>query len=405
MTKGISIFMRGDTLYWSFYYWTNGRRVRSKIRAVDPEKPWIKAESEPDAYTFAVIAKRRADAGLPPVAVITVQTIETKTAPQTLRQFVETAYRPWYEARRESRYEPDESKLLLELLGDVPLHEITQFVVTGFLLEIKARFESGRWSGRTANKRVIRAHAIFTQAIKSGLFDKANPFPGTGPFPVQTVQKLALSLDEEAALMAAALHSHRSQHLRHWIACVIETGPRVAEFERLKKADVFLSYDPWLTQQFHGSVQPPAVVYTGLKNGGRTDSAAPRLRAVPISNYALPHFEALLLTEGDLLWPYGRPRGSWRAIRDVAAQTHSRLKDADLACLRHTFRTRVERTALAVSPTDAATMMGHSPEIAQKHYTVFGWGNACEAIETLRRESAKVVPIWSHGSEKQKRQA
>jgi hypothetical protein len=50
-------------------------------------------------------------------------------------------------------------------------------------------------------------------------------------------------------------------------------------------------------------------------------------------------------------------------------------------------------------------MMGHSPEIAQKHYPVLDWQPARESVDTLRQRPAEVVSIWSHQPDKQKRQA
>lgn len=396
----INTFMRAGAPYWDFRIKGHGR---FKQRAVDPENPAIKAETEEMAYAYAVVARRRVLAGQPVIA----EPAATPTEPVqrlTLQQFVDEKYIPWFKATKRWRYLPTEAKLLLEMFGASLLAEITQFEAVRFRTAIKQRVEAGQWNGRTANKRLVRAQAIFTQAIRAGLYDLANPFAQLAPFAVETVKKMALTPDEEAALLRAALASSRRAHIAHWIGCVVETGAREEEFLRLKKSEVFLGYDPWLVNRFHGAVQPPAVVFTSYKQG-RKNAGEPRLRAVPISRHALPHFKALLATEGELLWPYGDPRAAWETCRTIAAEQFPRLANAGIGCLRHTFRTRVEATPLAARPTDAGEVMGHAPRIAQQHYVTTDLEAARAAINTIREPKNKQtepVSFWSH---QQKRQA
>lgn len=241
---------------------------------------------------------------------------------------------------------------------------------------------------------MVRAKAIFKEAIDAGFYPNENPIKHKDTvFAFSTKRKFALTHDEEAAIVEAALQSGRRAHLAHWIACVVETGARVEEFLRLRKDDVFLHADPWLAQQFQGSVQAPCVVYTSHKGGTR-------LRAVPLSAYALPHFQVLLLDEGEKFWNHGRPRGSWETCCEMASKRFPRLKDAHLASLRHTFRTRIEQTEIAASPTSAGTLMGHSPEIAQKHYVNLDWQMANNSVQALRRrqQGGEVVSIITERS-------
>lgn len=60
----IHVFQRGAAYYWDFR--VNGQRY--KQRAIDPERPSVKALTEAEAYEFAVVARRRVLAGKPVLA-------------------------------------------------------------------------------------------------------------------------------------------------------------------------------------------------------------------------------------------------------------------------------------------------------------------------------------------------
>src|SRR5262249_60426902 len=91
--------------------------------------------------------------------------------------------------------------------------------------------------------------------------------------------------------------------------------------------------------------------------------AQPKTRNVPIFDRALPHYEALMQTPGEMLYPHRSMKKAWETLCEAAG-----LEGFWLRWLRDTFKHRCELAGFG--PFEIAKMMGHSSPVMTMDYSI-----------------------------------
>src|SRR5262249_10746424 len=95
--------------------------------------------------------------------------------------------------------------------------------------------------------------------------------------------------------------------------------------------------------------------------GGRK-SSQPKERIVPISERAFPHYQTLMATTGEKLFPFGSIKKVWYAVRREGGLEHFWLR-----WLRDTAKHRWE--LMGFGPFEIALMLGHSSPVMTMTYS------------------------------------
>jgi integrase len=171
---------------------------------------------------------------------------------------------------------------------------------------------------------------------------------------VEPTIKRVLSPEEEARLLAACetrpgMGPTDRGHAAHAIVILVEGGFRPREFFSMKKSQVNL-----LARQ---------VTVISYMLGRLRKSAQPKRRIIPITDRALPHYQALMATEGEKLYPYGSLKKVWATICKEA-----NVEGIWLRWLLDTAKYRWELAGLG--PFEIALLMGHSSPQMTMAYSI-----------------------------------
>lgn len=348
----------GGAWYWSFT--VSG--VRSRERARNPENENQKARIRKEAEYFESIAYQRA-CNFEPI-------FKLKLPPWTFEKFVEERFRPLAEANHR-RYANGAGYCLTALLpefGKKLLAEITPFEIEAFKIRQKARKKKTGKNGETLKPKTVNLYldclsSIFTLAIGEKLRTD-NPCDSVRHLEVEPITKRALTHEEEASLLAVCkgrCGPFNRDHVAHAIVILVEGGFRPEEFLTMKKSQVNL-----LTRE---------ATVASYKTGRRR-SAQPKLRIVPISDRAAPHYQALMATEGEKLFPFSTLKKVWYAVRREAG-----LDGFWLRWLRDTAKHRWE--VAGFGPFEIALMLGHSSPVMTMTYSQLNHQRALALMNKL----------------------
>lgn len=122
------------------------------------------------------------------------------------------------------------------------------------------------------------------------------------------------------------------------------------EFFEMKKSQVNL-----LTRQ---------VAAISYKRGRKwRTSSQPKIRYVPISDRALPHYQALMALPDEKLYPYASIKKAWHSLCEEVG-----LEGFWLRWLRDTFKHRCELAGFG--PFEIAKLIGHSSPQMTMDYSI-----------------------------------
>lgn len=338
----------GGEWYWRFM--VDGQR--SKERARNPDNPRQKARTKKEAEYFESIAYQRACQCEP--------IFSPKPKPCTFAQFVEEKYRPLAEANH-CDFANGAGYCLSVLLpefGSKLIDQISPFEIEAFKHRQKVR-EKLKAPGQTIKPNTVNRYldtlsSIFSLAIGEKLRSD-NPCDSVQRLAVEPITKCVLSFEEEDRLLAACENMRKvnrwdRDHVAHAIVVLVECGFRPKEFFTMKKSQVDL-------------VGRKVTVISNKTGKSRRRSAQPKRRIVPISDRALPHYQALMATEGDKLYPYDSLKKVWINLCEEAG-----IPGFWLRWLRDTAKHRWELAGFG--PFEIALMMGHSSPQMTMAYSI-----------------------------------
>lgn len=351
----------------------------SQGRAKNPDNRKQKAKTRKEAEYFESIIFQRMCQDEP--------VFKPKAQPWTFERFVEERFRPM--AKQNHRdYQTGARYCLTVLLaefGSKLVAEISPFEIEAFKIRQRDRRKANGnpLKPKTVNIYLDYMSSIFTVAIGEKL-RADNPCDEVMRLEVERITKRVLGFEDEAKLLAAC-RDHKKVNrfdrvqVPDAIVILVEGGFRPREFLTMKKSQVDL-----LNRR---------VKVISYKTGrGRRKSAQPKIRYVPIFDRALPHYQALMATPGETLYPYGSIRKTWENLCEEVG-----LEGFWLRWLRDTFKHRCELAGFG--PFEIALMMGHSSPAMTMDYSILDqqralslMRNVAKTLQKEKREATEASP-------------